>query len=364
MQTERGSQGPRTDNRASQPVFQSAIDRWFHSPMRRRQAIQETGVGLAGAAAGFLGGQELQRRVEQSLDFDDPIEIQIHRLELKNKEGLGNKELRDRYTWLLAFWYAHDHSFGALSEPDDEYGAIKLSNAVTFIEDPNDSRLEGRENVAGWTTREEIFMKLTNLTEPYVYRTTGGTVTPLMEYRDTLVHEFTHFITKEVRSAQVFDVIRQQKSEFPNITDFKGSGFRVYFDPDPENSELPYTAHLVDFDEAATELIANHYQRTAGLATGLPSYPEANQADTDKSQIERTIDTLEASLKIVGISMDKFAELHKESDLDGLTILLADKTDKVFASDTEKIRYGLSIIDALRTTDRKFLGEYIGSIKG
>lgn len=184
-----------------------------------------------------------------------------------------------------------------------------------------------------------------------------------MQARDTLVHELVHFITEDRKEAQAIDIVKKLKPELASIEDVTIRGFRMIFDPDPNNPDVPAVFYLDDFDEASTELIANYHQRTAGLGVGLPTYPEENQGETSQSKIEKTLDALEATLKLSGISMDQFAELHAHSNLDGLAIAFADSTSRSFQDDVEKIQYGLSVIDSLKQLNRKVIGEHIQSIK-
>ncbi len=296
------------------------------------------------------------------------MEIQIRKVELRSKEGgLRDEKLRDLYTWLICQWYGVNHSFGAFADPNNEYAAAQAMYAATsFIEDENDSRLVGHENDAAWTVaRESISMDLTSprLKEDYLPNTTGETITPFMQMRDTLVHELTHFIVEDRKDAQIIDMVRQIKPEVSQISDVTVRGFRMLFDPDPNNPDIPIIPYLVDFDEASTELIANYYQRTSGLAVGLPSYPEGDQSETGQYRIEKTIDALEATLKLSGISMDQFAQLHSHSDLDGLAKAFADSTSRSFQNDAEKIQYGLSLIVAIKDLDHKYMGEHIQNIK-
>lgn len=296
------------------------------------------------------------------------MEIQIRKVELRGKkEGLRDERVRDLYTWLICLWYGVNHSFGTFAEPNNEYAAAqKMYISITFIEDEKDPQLQLHPNFAGLTySRESILMNLTDpeLREEYLLNTTGGTITPLMQMRDTLVHELTHFITEDREDAQIIDMVRGLKPEAANIKAAKVSGFRIYYDPDPNDPNVKAIEYLDDFDEAATELIANYYQRTAGLAVGLPSYPEGDQPEVSQSRIEKTLNVLEATLKLSGISMDSFAELHAHSDLDGLGRAFADSSRKSFQSDTEKIQYGLSVIVALKELDHNYLGGHIQNIK-
>ncbi len=321
-------------------------------------------VGAAGAVVGFGVGREVQYRHENPSDLTgEPFEIQIRKLELRSEqEGLRNENLRNNYTFLICAWYGANHSFGAFADPDNEYAAAqKMYSSISFIVDEKDPRLQGYENSAGWAVpRESIMMNLTlsELKETYLFNTTGSRITPFMQMRDTLVHELTHFIVEERKSAQIIAVVKGTKPEFANISDITISGFRMYFDPDPNDPKVNIIPYLGDFDEASTELIANYYQRAAGLAVGLPSYPEHDQT-ANQYRIEKTIDNLEATLKFSGISMDQFAQLHATSDLDGLARAFADSINRTFSDDIEKIRYGLSVIDASRTLDFQLIGQHI-----
>ncbi len=344
------------------------------SSISRRGFFGRAGKTIVGAAAagfgtGFGVGREVEYRQENPDELTtEPWEIQIRKLELRSKpEGLRDEVLRNNYTWLITMWYGRDHSFGAFAAPDDEYAAAeKMYSSTSFITDESDSRLEGYENFAGWTfAQDSILMNLTSagLREEYTYNSSGGVITPPMQMRDTLVHELTHFITKERKEAAIIDKVKKLKPEFNGINDVTINGFKILFVPNSNDPSVPAIQYLDDFDEASTELIANYYQRTAGLAVGLPSYPEQNQTESDQSRIERALDALEATLKLSGISMDQFAELHAHSDLDGLAKAFADSINKVFQDDTEKIQYGLSIIVALKELDRKAIGEHIQRIR-
>lgn len=337
----------------------------------RREFIKKGAAATIGAATAVAGGFAVGRQVEYSEKnpmevTDEPLEIQIRKVELRGgQEGLRNDELRSLYTWLVCSWYANNHSFGAFADPNDKGAtAKKMLNAISFIHDSNDPRLQGNERFNGMTEPgESVWIDLTEakLKKTYLSNSTGGSITPLMFMRDILVHELTHFITKVKWDARAIAIVKRAKPELKNLNIVEVSGFSMIFHSnDPKIEDIDY---LDDFDEAATELIANYYQRTAGLAVGLPYYPEEDQTEISQSKIEKTLDALEATLKISGIAMDQFAELHCISDLDGLAKAFADSTTKSFQSDSEKIEYGLSVIDALRNFDRMFLGEHIQSIK-
>lgn len=352
----------------------SLFDRWIRVPLTRRQFTKEaaSGVLIGGAVAGGLGfavGREAESRLREALEItDEPLEIQIKKVELRAKqERLTNKELRDHYVYLLSLWYGINHSFDTLTNPEEEFApSLSIYKAITYIEDESDLKRVGHETAAAWTIpRDEIVVDLTNYTyqQEYSETSTGGIITPLMYLRDNLIHEMTHFITEERREARIIDFIREANPTVATIADVKVLGFRVLFDPDPSNPEVDFVPYLIDFDEAATELIANHHQATAGLATGLPSYPDIEQDTNDKSKVEKAIDALDATLKLAGIPVDVFAKLHAKSDLDGLAILLADATKTPFADNIEKIRYGFSIIQVLEAVDHNTLGQYIQSLK-
>lgn len=348
----------------------SIIDRWFRTPISRRELGREVAKGtvIAGAAAagGFGIGREAEFRFENPSDVtDEPWEIQIRKLELRGgKDALKDENLRNLYTWLTVMWYGAGHSFGVFDDPNDEYAsATAMYKAIAFIDNETDPELEGHENFAGWTyPREAIVL---NLISPDLkeLNTTGGVITPLMSMRDTLVHELTHFITEDRSEGQSIDIFRKIHPEVANIKDVKISGFRMIFDPDPNDPNAKTIDYLIDFDEASTELIANYYQKIAGLAVGLPSYPEENQTDSNQSKIEKTLGALEATLTLAGISMDQFAQLHSTSNLDGLAKAFSDAATRTFSDDVQKVEYGLTIIDSFRTLDRKVIGQYIQEIK-
>lgn len=354
------------------PDRSKLIDRLFRTRVTRRGFAKLAAVGV-GEGVAVAVGYGLGRRIEYEHQnpnsvTEEPLEIQIRKVELRGgQEGLKDEELRSLSTWLICSWYGFNHSFGAFSDPDNEYAATRRMYASTsFIEDEQDPRLQNRAPFAGSTVPgESIEINLTSpeLKQAYLYNTTGGTITPLMQMRDTLTHELTHFITKERRDAEIIDLIKQTKPEFANIDDVAIRGFRIYFNPDPNDPESSVLEYLDDFDEAATELIANYSQRTAGLAVGLPTYPEGDQPEASQSKIEKTLDALEATLKLSGISMDHFAELHSQSDLDALAKAFADSTTLSFQTDFEKIQYGLSVIIALKELDRRYIGEHIQNIK-
>ncbi len=342
---------------------------WLKTNIRRREFIGAVGGAAVGTALGVAIGREIEYRHENPAEVTvEPLEIQIRKLELRgDQEGLKNKELRELHAWLVCSWYGAIHSFGAFADPNNEYAAAqKMYSSISLMEDEHDPRLQDQESFAGLTVpRESVWINLTSpeLREAYLFNTSGGVITPLMQERDILVHELTHFITEFRKDGQIIAAVEQLRPDLADITDVTISGFRLLFDPDPDDSGIPVIRYLDDFDEATTELIANYYQRTAGLSVGLPSYPEGDQSETGQYRIEKTLDALEATLKLSGISMDQFAELHAHSDLDGLAVKLADSTNNLFQSDLEKIEYGLSIIIALKELKHEVLGKHIQNIR-
>lgn len=347
----------------------SGMARWMNVHIRRRGVISHGVVAGASTAIGMGVGKELYRQEQSKLEVtDEPLDVQIRKLEQRaGQEGLRNQKLRSHYTWLVAQWYGQKFSLGAFHDENDEFAAAtKIYTSIISIESENDPRLVGFEGAAGWTVPgESISMNLTTsqIQESYSTSRSGATITPLMAYRDTLVHEITHFITEPREEAIAIDLIKAANPQFKEMKAAKLSGFRIYFDPDPDNPDLPIVQHMADFDEAATEFIANYEQRISGLATGLPTYPEGDFDEFNQTHIERTIDTLDATIKLAGIKPEVFMIYHKLSDLDGLAKNFAEATSISFATEEVKVEYGLGIINAIRNIDRTALGEFVKRIK-
>jgi hypothetical protein len=335
----------------------------------RRGFIQKGLTALAGTAvASFAAGKQAEYGEKNPMEVtNEPLEIQIRKVEQRGgQEGLRDERLRDLYTNLVCLWYAANHSFGAFQDlSSGQNAAQKMYSSIHFVQDKNDKRLEiiGKAAAIAFPG-DSMYFDLTLPEYQKTYNTNSGVlITPLMFMRDYLVHELTHFITKVNREpdAMAVTIVTKSKPELRNLRNTFRSGFGMSFHSDDQKVED--IEYLEDFDEASTELIANYYQRTAGLAVGLPWYPDDDHTNTSQTRVEKTIDALEAILKLSGISIDQFALLHRNSDIDGLAKVFADSTTKTFQSDSEKVEYGLTVVDSLRNLDRRFLGEHIQAIK-
>lgn len=341
--------------------------RRFH--VDRRGVISHGIVGGAGVVLG-AGGEIAREWYEQKrLEVTgEPFDVQIRRVEQRvGQEGLRDRKLLEHYSWLVALWYGEKFSLGAFYDGNNPFAAAEVIHAAIYlIESESDPRLKGNENLSAWTNPgESITMNLTTrqMQEKYPTNPTGATITSLMVYRDNLTHEMTHFITEPRDQAIAIGIIKTQNPQFGNMKKATLSGFRIYFDPDQDNPGLPVEEYLDDFDEAATEFIANYEQRISGLAVGLPSYPEAAIDEQDQSKVEKIIETLDGTIKLVGIRPEQFMILHRLSDLDGLAKFLAEATTRRFLTDEAKITYGLRIIDAIRRVDRAVLGDFVRQIR-
>lgn len=328
---------------------------------------------VAGAGLAALGTATLlipaDRRVEPVESFkltDDPIDLHIRRFESQfHPDNLSDEKLRNTYVWLLAQWFA-DKTFGLFDSPDNPTAAAeKLYNAIEWVTDLEDERFKEFPERAAVTetpitengkTIIAINLNIPSLNQRYTQTPSGGTVTSLMYLRDILIHEFVHLATKIQDEQLAIELFRQKE---PGLTNQKvivkgfSINFRVEFEEDKGTLRF-----LEDFDEASTEFIANTHQKNAGLAIGPPTYP-----DSERPYIERVIGLLEAVLKIGNISFEEFAKFHAESDIDGLAKAIAGATNEVFATDEEKVNFGLSVIEAVRTSDIKWLGGYLQKIK-
>lgn len=342
---------------------------WMRAVVRRRSALSHGIAGAGGAALGAAVHFGYDQYEHNKLEVtDEPLDVQIRKLEQRaGQEGLRDEKLRLHYTWLLAQWYGERFAMGAFYDEKNPYAAAEaIYAAISLIASEVDPRLQGFEGAAGWTVAgESITMNLTaaQVQESYFTNKTGASITPLMSYRDTLVHEMTHFIVEPREVALSIDQIKRSNPEFRDMKAAKLTGFRIYFDPDPDNPELPIVQYMDDFDEACTEYIANYAQRISGFTTGLPTYPEGDVDEHNQSRIERIMDTLEGTIKLAGITPEDFMIYHKLSDLDGLSKRLAEATTGRFLTDAAKVVYGLRIIDAVRTVDRAVLGEFVKQIK-
>lgn len=336
------------------------------SLISRRNFLKGAGLAILGGIAGSL--PERRKGFEST---GEPYDIQIRNFEQKYKDipNLKDRELRDYYVWLLSLWFGENKTSGIFTEENDPYAAAgELYIATYSIEDENDEVLRGNERNAGWVetkmvdeqTKKFIYMNLTSwmFNEQSRYTNSGATLPMLVSFRDVLTHEFVHFITIPRYEAETFNLVKEIKPEFADFANVKIEGFMMTLDPDPNNPEVKCQLLLNDFDEAATEFIANYYQRTSALTVGPPAYD-----NPDRPGIEKAINLLEATLKIANISMEQFADFHALSDLDGLALVFADATDRQFETDQDKVRYGLSIIVALDQGDRRRLGQYLQETK-
>lgn len=322
---------------------------------------------VTGLFVGFLGEATLlipsDRRVEPVEGFkltEDPVELHIRRFENQfQPDNLSDEKLRNAYSWLLAQWFA-DKTLGLFDSPDNPTAAAeKLYNAIEWVTNPEDERFRDFPERAAVTSDGKdiaINLNIPEFNQRYTQTPSGAIITNLMLLRDILIHEFVHLATRK-RPDQpiIIETIRQDN---PDLEDKRGfvKGFSIVFEDETESVAARF---LTDFDEASTEFIANTHQKNAGLAIGPPTYP-----DSERPYIERVINLLEAVLKIGNISFGEFAKFHAESDIDGLAKALAEATNEVFATDKEKVNFGLSVIEAVRTSDIKWLGGYLQKMKG
>jgi len=311
------------------------VDRKPEGPKLTRRKL------LLGAAAGAVGLTGLGLLLKEG---EYTVEDQIRNFEYENAEKNPlDEKLREDYTWLLSQWY-EKYTFG-LAKAEDLY-----SNTI-FITDPNDILLKGNEENAGWAG-DSIFINLTSFQfQKAYYGTDGKYVYPFVSLREVLTHEMTHFITQKREDEKSLEILGKKLGK--NFDYIKG--FRLY---DSEGN-----VGLSVLDEAATEFIANYYQKFSGLEAGAPTYPEETQAIGKRSKIELIADTFQSYFHILGINVEELARLHALSDLDQLAKLFAGKTKKDFKDDLEKITYGLSIIEALNSLDHTALRRYREELK-
>ncbi len=314
-------------------------------------------VGLAATVGSIPEGEERFPLTS------DPIDVQIREFEQKHNklENLNDRQLRNQYAWMLSVWF-NDKTSGVFVDESDPYAvATKIYTSTHYVENEDDPNFKDHEHDAGWAYRqEEIYLNLTSrqFNEQSVETKGGATLPILVLFRDTLSHEIIHFMAIPREEAESFNLIRELNPGYQNYANTEIAGFAAYFVTNPNNPESEFKTFFSDFDEASTEFIANYYQRTSAFVVGPPSYD-----NPDRPGIEKAINLLEATLKIADISVEDFAKLHAHSDLDGLATALADVTTHQFNNNTDKIRYGLSIIVAMEKGDRKTLGQYFQETK-
>lgn len=321
----------------------------------RRKAEQvaiPVGLGATGLVAFNAGFQIGINTSENPTDFEitqEPYEVEIRRFEERFKpNNLRNEKVRSKYMWLLSQWLASDKTFDVFEDEGHQTVSNRVYHAIEFITDPSDKRLQNHETDAAWAEpHESIFFNLTidQFNQKYAPNATGALLTPYMFLRDTFTHEFVHFIVLERSDQEMISIIRNRKREYDKYPNASVTGFKVLFWKDKELKE-----ELDDFDEASVELIANYYQRNAGLVVGPPFYPDDNRPN-----IQQAISLLEATLEIVGLSIDDFAQHHAYSDFDGLAKTFASVSNRTFRSDIDQIEYGFSMIDSIRRGNKRQL---------
>lgn len=291
---------------------------------------------------------------------DEPYEIQIRKVEDQFKPSdlrSKNSELRNEFAWLLALWFARDKTFEVFGK-DTLISASKLHQAIIWIENEKDERRKDNEGKAAWTdahqsiridlSQDELF---NNQFSYNVYQEVD-VYTPLTYLRRTLIHEFVHFIGgRKYEKPISFSFIKAAlKEKYSNLTFNYVEGFKVNVDPTPDNAKDKNREPLTDFNEAATELISNYWQKSSGWDIA-PYYADPN--------VQKSIYLLEKTLEKTNISITELAKFSVNSDLDGLAKRLAEKT-KEYAHETEddKIKIGLWVIGNIENGDLKELEDY------
>ncbi len=289
---------------------------------------------------------------------NEPYEIQIQRAEKKykpkNLKGI-NSELRNEFTWLVALWFAKDKTFNVLGEKDTVATATRIYRAIEWIEDATDKRRKDNELKSAWTTASEsIRIDLSqddafNRSKSY-NSLRGSNETPLTYLRSTLIHEFVHFIGKQRSDALSFSILKQSKPEYRQYIPRYIEGFKIGFFPVPDNTlEHKGVEFLVDFDEAATELIATSWQKASGWEI-VPTYsPDVNKA----------IDLFQKIIDHNWITFIDLAIYKANSDLDGLAIKFAEATDQQFVNNEAKVHYGLWVVSKIEKGDSLVLEKFI-----
>lgn len=286
---------------------------------------------------------------------NEPYEIQIQRVEQKYKpENLKgkNSRLRDEFAWLVVLWFAKDKTLNAFGEPDTAATAARIYRSIEWIEDSSDSRRKDNEQKTAWTTaHESITVDLSQddafnrANSSNVFKT-GDRYTPLSFLRRTLVHELVHFIGGRRIEALSFSILMQSKPEYKLYIPKYIEGFKIGFIPVPDKTTKHQGVEfLVDFDEAATELIATNWQQGSGWDI-TPAYsPDVNKA----------ILLLQQTLERTGMTVTDLSRFKSTSDLDGLAKRFAEATGQEFKTDEAKVYFGLWVISAIQKGSKEEL---------
>ncbi len=346
------------------PARKKSEKRQVTNPGRRRLL----GYGAAfvgGAASGFIGGYNYQPPGTTTDPFEitsEPYNLQIARFEhLLSSEDLAHPAVRSNYIWLLSLWYGLDKTFGIFTKRDTPYAAAeRIYSAVRWIDSEEDEALKSNGNSMGWAVPQEyLVLNLTHygFERGKSFNSSGAPLPPITTLRDVATHEFTHLIVVPQERAESFSVIKEMKNEYFQMANVSIQGFRIYLDPDPSDEKVPLVEVYDDFDEAATEVITKHWQTTSGIGPGLPAYSEYAIPG-----IERTIRVLRGTLDLLDIPVETFALYHAYSNLDGLAMEFAERANRRNTR-REEIRFGMSLIEAIRAGDTSIIGEYLKTSK-
>lgn len=169
---------------------------------------------------------------------------------------------------------------------------------------------------------------------------------PLMVLRLTLFHEFSHQITIISQDTGVFAVVdRGNEIQNKAIEGFEISG-------DNAKKEHVGIYHLID--EASVELLSKYINND--LFHSFISDYSNNEGDN----ITNIMNRFEGFLKAAGITRMELAQLHQDSNLKGLLLLLAERggVNPRRISEPDRIAFGFTLFEASIRNNQAILQDY------
>lgn len=274
-----------------------------------------------------------------------------------SENDLTNKEIRNRYTEVIARIYEKD-------APKEGWTADRMVQSLVWADGGLDDFISlvkqnytnppdrGREyffDVAGVTTNHQkvvINAKNPAFNTALLRRTSGipKDWNGLRSLRLVLFHEFVHLTTDVKHNPEIFSL-----TDIPQYENSYTEGFRLAYDEQGRAREI-----FRDLDETAVETVTE--DRNNRLFGFTPSYIYEYEGVSISAAKRRMRQVLDAT----GISVREFESLNRQSDPQEFFLLLASKAGlHPDLTIPNRINYAVQVSDAIVYGDQAILQDYI-----
>lgn len=285
--------------------------------------------------------------------------IQAKKMEAEFQgQDLANKPLREKYAGILAGisalhypgYSSRQQLTAAVSWADtlDQFVRQRIaSTGKTGI--PTASQMEKERSTTASTDSRTKRITVNSAADAYKQRNIPRDWNPLKILRLSLLHEFNHLVT-EASDEITFSIVDPTNRYKDKLIE----GFRFVA---IEGTDMLATS-FNDLHEAVVELLAKDLS-----VAYFGSYLSAMSNEITGDDVSVTINNLERVLQAIGMSHQELLKLHRNSNLRGFFIILADKTGiNADAPIENKIRFGSIIAGAIERNNQQTLQKYISQV--